>query len=168
MKTLLLIRHAKSSWASLDLEDIDRTLNQRGLRDAPIMGLRLKNQSIQPDLIVSSPAVRARTTAMIFAEQLNYDKTKIQEISEIYDAAPATILQLIKTLPDTANTILMFGHNPAFTMVANHFSKNWIDNVPTCGIFAIEFNSTIWKNCTSENAQVLFFDYPKNKISNGE
>lgn len=161
MKKIFFIRHAKSSWKAIDLRDIERPLNKRGKRDAPVMANRLKSNHITPDLIVSSPAVRAKTTADVFAEQLDYPKDNIQIIPSIYEAMTSEILEIIKTLPNTADTILMFGHNPAFTMVANHFSGYSIENVPTCGIFAVEFEIDTWMNYTLENSKFLFFDYPK-------
>lgn len=161
MKRLLFIRHAKSSWKALDLKDIERPLNKRGKRDAPVMANRLKANGIQPDLIVCSPAVRTRKTANVFAATLNYPKKDIQIIDNIYEAMSSEILEIIKTLPNDADTVLMFGHNPSATMVANHFSNYFIDNIPTCGIFAVEFDIEQWETYNLENSRFLFFDYPK-------
>jgi phosphohistidine phosphatase len=164
MKTVLFIRHAKSSWKFPDLKDIDRPLNKRGLRDAPFMAEQLVKRQIFPDLIVSSPAVRAYTAAQIIAEKLNYPIQDIQQESKIYEATPETILDILRQLPDEKEVILIFGHNPTFTMIANHFSDEYIDNVPTCGIVAVNFEIASWKELNQQNSRFSFFDFPKNYL----
>ncbi len=161
MRTLFLIRHAKSSWDNPGLRDFNRPLNERGLRDAPKMAKLLVNQGIKPDLVVSSPAKRALTTALFFAEAFDIDEEAVVRKQEIYEADPMDILQIISDLPNTAQTVLLFGHNPTFTDVANRFSENFIDNVPTCGIVQIESEADSWKSFYEGNAAVKAIFVPK-------
>lgn len=158
-KTVYLIRHAKSSWKDLSLEDINRPLNKRGRRDAPIMATRLSKMQIKPDAIISSPAKRAYATATIFAEVLGVH-TVIEDAS-IYEAFPSTIFHLIQNLSATLNTVLIFGHNPTITSIANSFGSTYIDNVPTCGILHIEATIDDWANFNKENGILKAFYYPK-------
>lgn len=162
MKTIVFIRHAKSSWNFPELIDFERPLNKRGKRDAPEMAIRLDKLGIQPDLIVSSSAVRAKMTATYFAELLNYPIPLIQEIDKIYEATKKDVFDVIKTFSNKSEVVLVFGHNPTFTTIANHFSNVSIANVPTCGMFGVQFSTEEWKNFTKSASKFLFFDYPKN------
>ena len=159
MKTLFLIRHAKSSWANPNLKDIDRPLNPRGLRDAPFMANLLKERtSGNLDAILSSPANRARSTAAYFAKSFGLEP---QIVPPIYEAWETDILDLIKSQDNQLTSIALFGHNPTFTSLANRFSKTPIDNVPTCGIIQIEANIQNWEEFSFLNGQVTAFYYPK-------
>lgn len=161
MRYLFLIRHAKSSWNVAGLRDFDRPLNDRGLHDAPLMAGMLKAQNIRPNLIVSSPAKRAITTARFFAEGLGLVPEEIVENSGIYDAYASDILQIIRELPDSAQTVFLFGHNPTFTDVANRFTDQYIDNIPTCGVVCLESTSTHWADINSSNTRVVAQLFPK-------
>ncbi len=161
MKTLYLIRHAKSSWAEVGMKDFDRSLEERGLRDAPKMAKLLRGMPVQPDYMISSPAKRAFTTAQYFALGLNFPVDKIEKEMEIYEAEEAALLHIVRGLPDDKNTILMFGHNPGFTYFANKFAKKHIENVPTCGIVVIELTADKWKDFNEKTATVKDFIYPK-------
>src|SRR5690606_40347089 len=112
MKKLLLIRHAKSDWEDPFLNDHERPLSLRGLRDAPLMAQRLKKKNIFPDYILSSDAKRAKTTAVITAENLHFPKSQIQFVSELYHATPSALLAEIRNVPTTVETLFLFGHNP--------------------------------------------------------
>ncbi len=158
MKTIYLIRHAKSSWNHPEFSDRDRPLNKRGLRDAPHMAKYLKQLGVQPDLILSSPANRARTTATYFAETL---ACEIEIRNNIYEAFSITVINAIKELSDDLETVLLFGHNPTFTSIANFFPGNYIPNVPTCGIVKIEGDVTQWKDFNENTARQTAFYYPK-------
>ncbi len=160
MKTLYLVRHAKSSWKDSSLDDIERPLNKRGKRDAPFMGELLKEKGINPELIISSSAKRASKTAQAIAEQIGYPKKDIIFDEEIYEASSRELIDYIKQLDDKFNSVMLFGHNPGFTMLNNYLSKKYIDNIPTCGIVALEFNNS-WKDIGKNSAKYLFFDYPK-------
>jgi phosphohistidine phosphatase len=164
MRTLFLVRHAKSSWDNPALRDFQRPLNERGLQDAPRMGKMLAALDIQPDLLVSSPAKRASTTAQFFAVAFGIGADQIVQNESIYEAAPRTILHVISNLPDTAQTVLLFGHNPAFTEVANFFTHDFIENVPTCGVVRIETTAESWSRMYEGNAKVVACYFPKDVL----
>lgn len=161
MRTLFLIRHAKSSWDTPGLRDFNRPLNERGLHDAPKMAKILVKQGVTPDLLVSSPAKRALSTALIFAEVFDVADEAVVREQDIYEADPADIFQIISRLPDSAQTVLLFGHNPTLTEVANRFSENFIDNVPTCGVVQIESAADSWRLFYEGNANVKACFFPK-------
>jgi phosphohistidine phosphatase len=162
MKTLYLIRHAKSSWKDFTLSDIDRPLNNRGKRDAPEMGRRLKEKNILPSLIISSPALRAFTTAKIIANQIGYSEESIITEKDLYECNSSGIIELIKKTENAKDPIYIFGHNPEFTDLANYFTKKNISNIPTCGIFCVNFDVTDWTEISPRNAGLVFFDFPRN------
>ncbi|MFN0015680.1 MAG: SixA phosphatase family protein [Saprospiraceae bacterium] len=164
MRQLFLIRHAKSSWAMPGLRDFDRPLNDRGLHDAPLMAALLHNAGVQPHLIVSSPAKRAITTARFFAKGLGIAEAAIVQEPTIYEAFYTDIMAIVHALPDDARTVLIFGHNPTFTDVANRFSSESILNVPTCGIVRIESSAAEWSNFGAENARVTASYFPKETL----
>lgn len=161
MRTLFLIRHAKSSWEHPGLRDINRPLNERGLYDAPRMAQILLKQGIKPELLISSPAKRAYSTALFFAEVFGIPQQAVQQEPKIYEATPGDIIRIISALPDKAGTVLLFGHNPTFTEVANQFSNNLIPNVPTCGIVQIESSAPDWRSFYEGNARVSACFFPK-------
>jgi phosphohistidine phosphatase len=157
---LYLIRHAKSSWSNLDLKDIERPLNKRGQRDAPLMAGLLKARGIVPDAIISSPAVRAITTARIIGEVLEVKEALIYQEPQIYEATVNQMLGVIGSIPDDFKHVLMFGHNPAFTYLAHHFGHG-LDNLPTCGVISLETTAGTWAEVTEHNTKVIKVDYPK-------
>lgn len=163
MKTLYLVRHAKSSWANLDQPDFERGLNDRGKRDAPRMGKRLKEREIHPDLMLSSPAKRALSTAKRIAEILGYPKEKIKTDRLLYHGDEDTILSVVRTINDKHNTVLLFGHNPGLTEFVNALAENevYIDNIPTCGVVAFNLPVDSWSDVIWKSGNLLLFDYPK-------
>ena len=161
MRTLFLIRHAKSSWDNPGLRDFNRPLNERGFREAPRMALILRETGVKPDLIVSSPAKRALTTALFFAEAFGIPEDAVLREPDIYEAHPSEIFRIISALPDTAEVVLMFGHNPTFTEVANAFTDTFIDNVPTCGIVQIVSEADRWNQVYEGNSKVTAHYFPK-------
>lgn len=162
MRTLYLIRHAKSSWGNPGLRDFDRPLNDRGLHDGPKMAQLLVKEGIKPDLIVSSPAKRAFTTAVFFAEAFQMAPSEIQKEPGIYEAHPSEILRLVADLPTDKTTVFLFGHNPTFTEVANLFADNdYIENVPTCGIVKISSTATDWRSMYEGNSRITACYFPK-------
>lgn len=161
MKTIYFIRHAKSSWKDMSLSDFDRPLNKRGQRDAPFMANLLKEKGVQPDAIISSPANRAYTTASYFAKALDMDIGEIIKEAGIYEAYHTTVLSIIQKQSNQLDTLLVFGHNPAFTNLANFFTRNYIDNVPTCGITEISASIEKWADLNEETGKVVSFIYPK-------
>ncbi len=165
MKTLYLIRHAKSSWTDPDLADFDRPLNDRGKRDAGRMGKRLKEREVVPDLMLSSPAERALTTCTRMAEILGYGTTRIKTDRKLYHADEEDIINTVKELNDKNDVVLVFGHNPGLTGFVNLLSNddNLIDNVPTCGIVCFTFHVDHWKEVKFGKGKFIFFDFPKSK-----
>ena len=163
LKTLLVIRHAKSSWSFDLLSDFERPLNERGMKDAPAMAKRLLDKKIKIDQFISSPAKRAKTTAGLFAEKYRYPKEAIELIPALYNALPATFFSVVEEIDDRYDTVAIFSHNPGITEFVNQLAgKVNIDNMPTCGVFAVTFNSNHWKDFSAVKKNFLFFDYPKN------
>jgi phosphohistidine phosphatase len=165
VKTLYIIRHAKSSWEDPDKDDFDRPLNDRGKRDAPRMGKRLKEKGITPDLMLTSPAKRAFSTARRIGKVLKYSKDNIKMDKKLYHADEETILSIIRELKDKHNVVMVFGHNPGLTDFINSFQTGEldIDNLPTCGIVAFELNISSWKDAAWGKGKIMFFDYPKSR-----
>ena len=165
MKTLFIIRHAKSSWDASNVDDFERPLNDRGKRDAPRMGKRFKEKDIHPGLLLSSPATRAFSTAKRIAKVLKYPKDDIKTDRRLYHADEETMLRVVRELKDNQNVVMIFGHNPGLTEFVNSLMDGQldIDNVPTCGVVAFQFDSDSWKNVDWGKGKLLFFDYPKSK-----
>ncbi|MBM4201161.1 MAG: histidine phosphatase family protein [Gammaproteobacteria bacterium] len=161
MKNLILIRHAKSSWDDPDLDDRDRPLNDRGERDAPLMGAVLKARALAPDQLLSSPARRAFKTAKLIASAIGFPVDGITIDQRIYLANTGVLLDLIQQLPDRSNQIVMFGHNPGFTDLVNLLTDAGLGNVPTCGVASIEFTVDSWAAISPGAGRLGFFDYPK-------
>ncbi|MCL2075945.1 MAG: histidine phosphatase family protein [Betaproteobacteria bacterium] len=157
---LFVCRHAKSSWQDADLGDFERPLNKRGERDAPEMGRRLAKQGMTPDLIMSSPAVRAINTAIHYANQLGMQPEEIRRNQEQYAASVSELVNLIRTVDSGVKTLMLVGHNPESTDLANALGGLNIDNIPTSGIVALAF-SQAWADLTVGSGDLLFFDYPK-------
>lgn len=161
MKRLTLVRHAKSSWKDPSLDDFDRPLNQRGERDAPVMGRRLKARGARPSLILTSPAKRARRTARLIAEAIGYPVEFLQREADLYLAEPDIILAVVAREAENFNDVFVCGHNPGMTDLANRLSGVRIDNVPTCGIVALEAEIENWAEIGEADCKLDFFDYPK-------
>jgi len=163
MKMLYVIRHAKSSWDNPLLNDFDRPLSERGERDAPNMGKRLKEKDLVANLFLSSPAKRALKTAEKIANVLNYSIDKIKTDGNLYHAEDEEILHIVKHISDKHNVVLIFGHNPGLTDFVNNLTDAIIKNIPTCGIVACKLNIESWKQADWGKAHVEFFDYPRKK-----
>ena len=162
MKTLLIIRHAKSSWDIGSLSDFERPLNDRGKKDAPEMAKRLLNKKILIDVFISSPAKRAKKTAEFFCSVYNRKEEDIIFISALYHASATTFYETVEQINDTFTSAALFSHNPGITTFANELIQSVnIDNMPTCGIFAIKIDSDNCKDFRKSKKELLFFDYPK-------
>ena len=161
MKQLLLIRHAKSDWSTPSLGDIDRPLNERGKRDAPVMAQRLLDKKIKIDAFIASPAKRAKKTASIFAKEYKRDKDEIIFKEELYAAAPIAFSEAIVKVSDKIDSIAIFSHNPGITDFANSLTESRIDNIPTCGIFAVKIHTKHWRDFQVAEKEFWFIDYPK-------
>jgi phosphohistidine phosphatase len=161
MKHLLIIRHAKSSWDFINMEDFDRPLNDRGNTDAPLMAKRLLKKDIKIDAFISSPAVRALTTATYFVKAYDLKPKHIIQIGELYEAPAKIFAQVVAGIDPTVKTAAIFAHNPGITDYANTLTKVNIDNIPTCGIFAIKAPIKDWIDFEDAEKEFWFFDYPK-------
>ena len=161
MKTLTLVRHAKSSWHDTDLSDRERPLNKRGLRDAPIMARRAVEAGIRPSLIIASPAVRAWTTAKIFATEIGYPVEFLQREDDIYLASLDRLLDVVASQDAGFNNLMLFGHNPGLTDFANYLSPGLTNNLPTAGIVSVELDRDDWLLFDRPATELLVYDYPK-------
>lgn len=164
LKSLFLIRHAKSSWRKPELSDFQRPLNNRGQKDAPFMGKRLKKFDVKPDIIISSPANRALKTAKIIAQEIQFSRDKIIKKISIYEGTLSDLIKLINNFDNSLNRVMLFGHNPDITSCANYFCNYHVENIPTCGIYCIEFQINSWKKIREKSGTFSFFDYPKKHV----
>ena len=160
MKTVCLIRHAKSSWDQAGLADIDRPLNERGKATAPIMANILEQKGLKPDLIISSPAKRARQTAKFFRKKYGIKKSDMQLETGIYHGDENTILEILRTIPESITSVFLFGHNPTMNYLSSMFSDKVL-HIPTCGIQHLEFNIESWNQLAPDKTVLKEFIYPK-------
>ncbi len=162
-KTLILVRHAKSSWDDLTLTDFERPLNERGKTDSPRMAKRLKDKKIKIDAFISSPAKRAKKTAGFFIKEFGGKEKEIILVPALYDASVEAFYQTISNVEDTLNSIAVFSHNSGITSFANELTdQTKLDNMPTCSVFAVKCNIKKWKDFKDSKKEFWFFDYPKN------
>jgi len=161
MKTLTVVRHAKSSWSNTNLSDRKRPLNKRGERDAPIMGRRILEHGIRPSLIVSSPATRAWTTAKIIASEISYPLEFLQREDSLYLASLDEILDVIMAQDNEFNSLMVVGHNPGMTSVANFLSPGLTHNLPTAGVVSVQIEKEDWNLFERPKTELIVHDYPK-------
>jgi phosphohistidine phosphatase len=162
MKTLYIVRHAKSDKDNPKMEDIDRPLNQRGYADAHAMASKINDTRRNPELIISSPAVRALTTALIFARKFKYDPRKVILEETIYETGTKEYLKIIAGISNEINTAMIFGHNSTITMLVNKLTDPFTDHVPTCAVTAISFPVDDWKEVAMIQGKLVLYDFPKN------
>ena len=158
MKILFLVRHAKASRDDPALADRDRPLNKRGLNDAPAMAKRLSKQAI--DLIVSSPALRALTTAQLFADELGVARRSIVIDERIYASTADALLALIHGLDDGHDCVMLFGHNPEFSELAGRLAGKGID-MPTCAVARLRFDAASWADVDAGVLERFTLDRPE-------
>ncbi len=163
-KTLYLIRHAKSNSDDPSQSDFQRTLNTRGLKDSPLMAKLIKEKNIIPDLIVSSPALRALSTAEIFADEFHYNKNKIVSDERIYEAAMRELITVIREIKNENNTVMIFGHNPGLSNLANILSNKFLQDLPTCAVVGIELKVNSWSEVERNCGEIILFEYPKKSL----
>ncbi|MBT4519142.1 MAG: histidine phosphatase family protein [Halieaceae bacterium] len=160
-KILYLVRHAKSSWKEAEQADIDRPLNKRGLANAPAMGERLYLQGHKPDLIISSPAARALSTARCIAGELNIDSSEIVTNDSLYFSGSLGTQYCLQSIDDEYREVMIVGHNPTTTSLANQLADAGIVNMPTCAIAIIGFEMASWADLSLTPGRLLGYDYPK-------
>jgi phosphohistidine phosphatase len=160
-RLLFLVRHAKSDWAYDGLADIDRPLNERGYRDAPIVAARIATLGQAPERFVSSPAVRALTTSLIFARQFEHDAGRVVIEPKLYEASTLEFINVLASQPDAASRLMVFAHNPTLTEVASELSGVAISNVPTTGVVCVRFEAATWSAAVRSRGALEFFEYPK-------
>jgi phosphohistidine phosphatase len=165
MKTLTIVRHAKSSWKNTSLSDRDRPLSRRGENDAPEMARRIAAAGIRPSLIISSPAKRAWTTAKVIARELGYPLEFLQREDDLYLASVNTLLDVLVAQDERFNNIMLFGHNPGLTDFANYLVPGLTNNLPTCGVVSVSFDKDDWSLYERPEIALDLYDYPKKRQS---
>ncbi|GEO09641.1 SixA phosphatase family protein [Segetibacter aerophilus] len=160
MKSILLVRHAKSSW-DFNVEDFDRPLNQRGETDAAAMAKRLLKKDVKIDAFVSSPAKRALTTATYFAEAYDKKQKHIIIVPALYEAGVSDFFNTIAGLDNDLKHVALFSHNPGITTFASKLTATFIDDMPTCAVFAVKADLKKWSDFEGAQKEFWFFDYPK-------
>jgi phosphohistidine phosphatase len=165
MKTVYLVRHAKSSWNDPDLEDFERPLNKRGRKSALLMGTVLKKLEAAPDLVISSPANRAAMTARMLADAIRYPLEKIQYSETIYLSDENVLIRFLRNIKDSVNQAMLIGHNPGLTELVNYIGDQRINNIPTGGVCCIDLKITSWKDIREHGGQLRFFEFPKKHVS---
>jgi len=161
MKTLFLLRHAKSSWGESQLRDFERPLAARGLSDVKAMGRRFADQGRQVQCIICSPAVRTKTTALLFAKAIGFPRDDIAANPELYFAGAPMFLKATSLLDEEYESAMLVGHNPAITEFVNDMCKADIENIPTCGLVELRLPVQYWAEADYGNAELVDFDYPK-------
>ncbi|MFD2513056.1 SixA phosphatase family protein [Pontibacter locisalis] len=162
MKTLYILRHAKSSWEFEELSDHDRPLNKRGRNDAELIGQELHSRGVKPNMIMSSSAVRAISTATLVGKEMDYDADDIVVKEEIYGAGKEELLEIVQSAPAEVQYLMLVGHNEAISDFANTLTPDHVASLPTTGVVALEFKCDSWYDISRNNATLLFYDFPKN------
>lgn len=161
MRTLYLCRHAKSSWADPGQSDHARPLNERGLRDAPAMAQHFRGRGEPIDLIVSSDAARALATGKAFARELGIAGDRFVLEPRLYHADVPTIARVVAGLPDSAQRVMLFGHNPGFSAAVEFFSSEDLGDLPTCALVRIDFVADGWQGTGRDLGTLVWHEYPK-------
>lgn len=162
MKTILLVRHAKSGWDDPALSDFERKLTLHGKSDAKSMAKRLVENGIEIDSFVSSSAKRAKKTAKIFMQEFEINKKKLILLPSLYEASVSSFYDVVENLDDKDKSVALFSHNPGITDFANSLDCTPVSDMPTCAVYAVKVNAKLWKDFREAEKEFLFFDYPKN------
>jgi phosphohistidine phosphatase len=160
VKTLFLVRHAKSNRDDPTLPDRERPLSDRGRRDAVSMGKRLAKRDAEPELIVSSPALRALTTAQLVADEIGYARENVVVDDRLYASSAADLLAVIRALDKKVDDVMLFGHNPEFTELAHRLSSEIVD-MPTCAVAEFRFDTQAWLDVGDVEPTNAMLDGPK-------
>jgi len=161
VKTLYLVRHAKSSWDNPHLRDDERPLLEKGVKRTKKVGEFLRENNISIDSIITSHAVRANDTARLLARAVDFPEEKIEVIEKIYHASESTLLEQLYSLSNKVNSVMMVGHNPIFTEFANYFLETRIDWLVTSGMVCIDFETDAWEELLMSGRKTRFVVFPK-------
>ena len=161
MKTLFLLRHAKSSWDDHALKDFERPLSERGNTDVPVMAQRFLERHTAMACIIGSPAMRAKTTAKLSAENIGFPIDNIISNVELYFAGTSMFLKAARHVDENCDSAMLVGHNPAITEFVNDMANTDIDNIPTCGLVELSLPIEHWSDAITGSATLVDFDYPK-------
>jgi phosphohistidine phosphatase len=169
MKTIFFVRHAKAIEHVPSIEDFDRSLIDKGIKNAHLMGKLLSQQHEKPQLVISSPAARAMHTAIIISKELNYPYSKIMLEEKLYESSIGNYFQVIKKINDTIQTVFLFAHNPTITEVCNSLidASIGIDDIPTSGVVGIRFDINTWQKIETTKGTLILFDFPKKHGDSG-
>ncbi|MBN2281531.1 MAG: histidine phosphatase family protein [Candidatus Marinimicrobia bacterium] len=162
MKTLYLVRHAKTVEGSPDLKDFDRYLKPRGISDSRVMASLMKKNSWLPETIITSPAKRARQTAELFCEIFQYSHERIVEEKSLYYGGQVEMIDLLQNISNDSESVMIIGHNPTIHEVVNYLVGYGIEHYPTCAVSGLRFNINLWIEITLKKGELLFFEVPKN------
>ncbi|RTY36641.1 histidine phosphatase family protein [Chlorobium phaeovibrioides] len=161
MKTLYLARHAKSDWNS-NCSDFERTLNEKGMNDAPLIAAAIAaKKGPKPDILISSPAKRALSTAEAFAEAFGIGKETIHMEMGIYHGGADELLELAQSVPDSAESLMLFGHNPTMSEFANRMGRNAPHHLSPCSVVRIDLDVAEWKEAGKEKGETLWHEHPE-------
>ena len=160
MKTLYIIRHARALEKHSDQKDFDRELDSVGLQNSSRMGRYFYNKDIYPDAIISSPAIRAESTASLIAEQINFDTNRIQYIQDIYEAPVRVLLETVNKVSDEFQVVFLVGHNPGVSYLAEYITGEAIGGITTCGVVECNLEAGGWNEISSKNCIMKSYVYP--------
>lgn len=156
MKEITFVRHAKSSW-EYDLPDVERPLKSRGITDAGLVSTEFLKHEFRPQSVFTSPAARARKTCDIFVGKMELDLSIVEIVDSLYDFGGSNVIRFVKSLEDNLDKVMIFGHNHAFTSIANSFGTEYIDNVPTSGLFKLDFDIKSWADLNQGITSLTIF-----------
>lgn len=169
MKKLYLIRHAKSSWKDMTLDDFDRPLNKRGKHDSKLMGQLLKSRAIKPDRILSSPAKRATITSQNISNAIDYNVEEIDYLESIYEASLTDLLTILKSVDNSHHTLFLVGHNPSLNSLLDYLVHyHNIHNIVTTGIAEVDLSINKWGELAQYSGALVQFEFPKKYYEQNE
>ncbi|WP_428742151.1 SixA phosphatase family protein [Tenacibaculum sp.] len=160
MKTLYIVRHAKSSWEYDSVKDIDRPLKERGINDAHLLSKYLAGEIKKPDVFLSSSANRALHTAVIFCENFGYPLSNLKIKRQLYNFSDGYLVKTVKALDDSFDSAIVFSHDHGINSFVNRFGSKPIAHVTTCGVVGIQFDTKHWKDIKKGNT--ILVEFPKN------
>jgi len=158
MKKLYIVRHAKASWDSATVSDFDRELTDAGKQQAFHIGLKLKKSELHPDLLITSPAERAVTTAELIAHEIEYPFNRIQTTDTIYSGDAHAILEMIQSFDDKLQLVMLIGHNPVLCQLCHYIAPSQHNDLPPATIYAVEFDVDSWKDVNKEKGKCFLFE----------